>query len=362
MTTTALVAGPSGRVCDVAAALRADGFATITVDDREPVSQACNRVSPRSVDCFVQLPAIAGPGGATSASAVRAPRAHDLLSIVDAVAAVAPLLADHATVVILAEGPDPSHRRDRLLDDAVGVLAEAVVADQGGDDVRVSVLGAHQSPADIVAAARRLARSGYGPSLADFGPDLSYADWRSQVLSLSSVNDAMYFGWKGADGRRPVAIIRGAVLSPLRPAGPVSGASPLSWGDSGPGAFLLARALLADVLGTGANCRRCHGAGEGDCPECKDTGLSDQAERHVEPFVREVIAPLGHEGFELPAATLQAWIDQRAGRPGRLTDPVGTANGSGSTGLRRRRIRRRQRRNPGGAEGSSIPVSHSSVS
>jgi hypothetical protein len=362
MTTTALVAGPSGRVCDVAAALRAEGFATITVDDRVPVTEACNRVSPRSVDCFVQLPAEAEPEGETSLGGARPPRAHGLLSIVDAVAAVAPLLADHATVVILAEGSDPAHRRDRLLDDAVGMLAEAVVADHGSDGVRVSVLGADQSPGDIAAAARGGARPRSGPSLADFEPDLAYADWRTQVLSLSGHAEATYFGWSGTDGRRPVAIIRGAVVSPLRPVAPKPPSGSLSWGDSGPGAFLLARALLADVLGSAAECRKCGGGGgQGDCPECGGTGLSEQVEQQVTPFVHEIVAPLQGEAFELPAAVVRAWIDRRTDGQGRRARPDGKADGSGQVNPRRRRIRRRQRLNPDSVDRSPAPIHPSSV-
>jgi hypothetical protein len=277
------------------------------------------------------------------------------------VAAVAPLLADHATVVILAEGSDPAHRRDRLLDDAVGVLAEAVVADHGSDGVRVSVLGADRSPDDIAAAARGGARSRSGPSLADFEPDLAYADWRTQVLSLSSVNEATYFGWNGADGRRPVASIRGAVVSPLRPVGPKPGSVSLSWGDSSPGAFVLARALLADVLGSAADCAGCGGgAAEGDCPQCDGTGLSEPVERQVTSFVHEVIAPLREEAFELPAAVVQAWIHRRTGGPARLARPDGEADQSGGMPHRRRRIRRRQRLNPDGIDGSPIPIHPSS--
>jgi hypothetical protein len=195
------------------------------------------------------------------------------------------------------------------------VLAEAVVADHGGDGVRVSVLDAHQSPADIAAAARGQLRSRSGPSLADFEPNLGYADWRSQVLSLSSANDATYFGWRGADGRSPVAIIRGAVLSPLRPVGAGSGPGLFSWGNAGPGTVRLARALLADVMGAAACCPACGGTGE-DCPACGGTGCSGPAEAHVEAFVREVIAPLGGDGFELPADAVQAWIGQRTMPPG----------------------------------------------
>ena len=359
MTTTALVAGPSGRADDVAAALRAEGFATITVDDREPVGAACNRVSPRSVGCFIQLPAETDRDRETSPGGARPPRAHGLLSMVGAVAAVAPLLADHATVVILAEGSDPAHRRDRLLDDAVGVLAEAVVADRGGDGVRVSVLGADQSPDDIAAAARGGVRTRPGPSLADFEPDLAYADWRTQVLSLSGHKEATYFGWSGADGRRPVAIIRGAVISPLR-AQPDSGS--LSWGDSGPGAFRLARALLADVLGSAADCPRCGGGtGEGDCPACDGTGLSEPVERQITPFVHEIVAPLQGEAFELPAAVVQAWIDRRMEGLGRPIPPGGTVDQGGGMNPRRRRIRRRPRLASDGVDRSPTPIHPSSV-
>ncbi len=355
MTITALVAGPSARADDVAAALQAQGFATVTVDHRDPVSEARSRVSPRSVDCYVQLPADAGPAGVTS-EGVLSGRTQGLLSLVDGIAAVAPLLADHATIVIMAgEGSDPSRQRDRLLDDAMGVLAEAVVADHGSDGVRVSVLGAHPSPAEIAAAVRGRSRSQPAPSLADFEPGLGYADWRSEVLSLSSVNDATYFGWLGADGRRPVAVVRGAVVSPLRPVGVKAGCSVLSWGDAGPGAASLARTVLADVLGSDACCPACGGAGESGCAECGGTCLSEHAERHVGAFVREVISPLRSEGFELPAAAVQAWVDQRGGpTSGRVTRLQPSADRMAAP--RRRRVRRRQRPVPKGNGYDGVPI------
>src|SRR5205807_2792300 len=114
----------------------------------------------------------------------------------------------------------------------------------------------HRPPASLAPA----------PSLADLAPELGYAEWRDEVMSLSSITGASYHGSIDTAGGPTVVVLRGAVVSPLPPAGPAPEAS-FSWGDSGPGPHVLAGAVLVDQLGKAARCPDCP-PGTGTCPLC----------------------------------------------------------------------------------------------
>ena len=69
-------------------------------------------------------------------------------------------------------------------------LAEAVLARRGPDNVHTTVIGDNVSPADIAAIARRPANGG-SPAVglagyAAVSPQLSYVDWRDEVLGLAA--------------------------------------------------------------------------------------------------------------------------------------------------------------------------------
>ncbi|MCA1844886.1 MAG: hypothetical protein LC792_17175, partial [Actinobacteria bacterium] len=77
------------------------------------------------------------------------------------------------------------------------------------DDGTVKVL----QDESVEAITRELAQVGapalVGP-LADIAPDRPYADWRTDILSLTS-NDVTYFGWVNQDGCAKVGLLRGSV-------------------------------------------------------------------------------------------------------------------------------------------------------
>jgi hypothetical protein len=155
-------------------------------------------------------------------------------------------------------------------------------------------------------------------SLAEIEPDLGYADWRREVLALTSVNNATYLGWVSRDGRRRVAVLRGSVLSPLGE----GRQTPLSWGRADAGSQALAQAVVIDVLGDTASCEAC--PGDNICPVCAGSGLRGWAIEVAAAFAAEVVAHLPAEAFELSAATVAVWLRRRAG--------PAAANGAGRLG------------------------------
>lgn len=209
-----------------------------------------------------------GPGA--PASLVVDPTTH-----LSALAVVAPLLAESDALVLLADQAGGEH---------------------GEGDRQAAVTG------------RRPAMPPHG-SLADLAPGAGYADWRDEVLSLISEPEATYLGWFGRDGRPLVAVVRGATLSPLPPAGPLA-EPPMSWGRSDDGGHALACALVADVLGDVARCPACD-RGRG-CPECGGTGLRKAAVDLATALAREVVRHLPADRFELPADEIATWLFRQA--------------------------------------------------
>ena len=162
----------------------------------------------------------------------------------------------------------------------------------------------------------REAQDRTGPvALADLAPDLGYADWRDEVLNMAGAAGRTYFGWTDGGGRRCAAVLRGTVMTPLRPA-PSSADLPsvFSWGDrDDPGAHRLARALMADAVGAESRCGSCAGAG-GDCPTCAGHGLTGWADDLAVIFTNEVVADLPPDGFELRVADVASWLSRHTHR------------------------------------------------
>jgi hypothetical protein len=290
---TALVTGAIDRTGPVASALRTEGFETLTLDGGSVEAVPLGR---GSVNCYVQLPGLLPAGGANPPA---------LVSRIDDVAAVSPFLADHAAVLLVADDLGWDQRRR----DALALLTEAALADHGPGAVRVSVLGERSTPGDIVERVRATV-----PSLADLAPDLGFADWRDEVLTMTGAAGRTYFGWTDGDGRRCAAILRGTVMSPLRPAASNGGPPPVfSWGNSDSGAHLLAQALMADAVGADSRCDRCSGRG-GACPACGGHGMAEWANELADAFTHEVVAAFPGEGFELRVADVASWLSRHTRR------------------------------------------------
>jgi len=196
-----------------------------------------------------------------------------------------PLLADDATVVIVAgDASDPV--REARLTEAFRLVMRAAA---GTSTVPSSVfvhLGPRSATALIPGRLGDLPSGSSGP-LAEYGPSLAYAEWRNDLFNLTSGVEATYIGWTNGAGRPTVGVLRGAVVSPL--------ATPphaeFNWADCDVGAHCLGEAILADSMGPAA---------------ALDGSTGDVVER----FVKEIIDRLPPDGFELSSADVRSWLRQ----------------------------------------------------
>jgi len=276
---TALITGSRHRTAPLDGTLRAHGGDVVVADSRAGIAALAARLPARSVGAYVQL--------LMDADAGRSSWAPPVTERIETVALVAPLLAPQAAVILVADDPaDPAH--DPRVADGLCLLAEAALS--GAEPpvgVRVSVLP-EASPEAITRMLGQETAPVMAAPLADFGADRDYADWRTDILSLTTAGDATYFGWLNQDGRPRIGLLRGSVLSPL-PVEP-DGADVLWAGTAG--AEALGRALLADTLGA----------------QTVDDGL-------VAGFVKDVLASLPPSGFELSAGEVRRWLRDQIGSP-----------------------------------------------
>ena len=189
---TVLVSGSDSRVAEVAERLRADDVEVITVDDPGRLAETVAGLSAGGLSGYVQLPVRLQVEGSSVVQRVRGFLEGGLLARFDAVNAVLPLLAQGARVVLVAGNtttggrdlPDDRSARLALLD----VLSHAVRADASATGVRVRVL--EQRGADEIAAAVLGSGTPVPADVADLRRrevDMSYDDWRAEVLGMATV-------------------------------------------------------------------------------------------------------------------------------------------------------------------------------
>ena len=274
---TALITGSRDRTAPLDGTLRACGGDVLVADSRDGIAALAARLPARSVGAYVQL-LMAADAGLSWAPPVT--------ERIETVALVAPLLAPEAAVLLVADDPaDPAH--DPRVADGLCLLAEAALSGaEPAPGVRVSVLP-EASPEAVSRALGHQPAPTLAAPLADLEPDRAYADWRTDILSLTSSTDATYFGWVNQDGRPKLGLLRGSVLSPL----PVEPDGGPPWGGDG-GAEALGRALIADTLGG----------------QPVEDGL-------VAGFVKDVLGSLPPTGFELSAGDVRRWLRDQLGRP-----------------------------------------------
>ena len=267
---TALLTGSKHRTARLDESLRARAGDLVVAASRDHVAALTASLPQRSIGAYVQL--LMDVDGPTAWTAPVTER-------IETMTLVAPLLAPSAEVVLVADDPtDPAH--DQRVADGLCLLAEAALgrADQAGVTVTLVQDG---SPEAISRALRSEPTGGGLPPLADLGADLDYADWRTDILNLTSTVEGTYFGWVNQAGEPKVGLLRGSVLSPLtEPPG-----DGLAWGTTGPPAEALAAALIRDSLGG----------------QPVDQEL-------VAVFVKDVVGSLSESGFELSAAEVRRWL------------------------------------------------------
>jgi len=176
---TALVTGPLQHVALTALTLKAGGFEVLAAEP--DIAQVPAGV--RAVDCYVQLPLEPPSAGDGALAWAHSVVSHALLGRFDAAAQVAPRLAEKARVVLVTDPTDGTPGFDM---DLVRLLIEAIIADHGGNGVRVAVVNGLRTPEDIVSAARSQppAWTGY-PRME---PRLAFSDWRNEIICQSSLD------------------------------------------------------------------------------------------------------------------------------------------------------------------------------
>jgi hypothetical protein len=196
MTATVLVTGSAERVAAVSAALQAAGARVLSASSPDLLADEVGRLPPDSLSCYVQLPVALTPRGADVVSRVRSFLDQGLLTRFRLAETVLPALARDGRVILVAghtpmqaQVPDDEAARIALLH----VLAHAIRADTAPANVRVRVVVAGHDVDEIVTLALAADVGGSAPGAATrtepalHGEQMSYADWRTEVLGLATI-------------------------------------------------------------------------------------------------------------------------------------------------------------------------------
>ncbi len=192
MVRTVLVSGSDRRVEELAEAVRAAGAEVLAVHDPAQVAEAVAGLPAGGLHGYVQLPVTVPLEGESVVRRVRSFLEGGLLSRFEAVQAALPALAEDGRVLLVAgnttsSGSDlPDDRAARLA--LLEVLSHAIRADKAPAKVRVQVLQGRS--ASELAAAVLDGTTPVRPDVADLRRrevDMSYSDWRTEVLGMATV-------------------------------------------------------------------------------------------------------------------------------------------------------------------------------
>lgn len=180
-----VVTGSPERLTDITLALKLEGF-DILAAEGEPAEVPAG-LPLGSVDCYVQLtPTSPSPDG-SALRQIRAVITDEVRQRFDTVARLGPLLAPHATVLLVLDPECESSWRSDALRRLVQVLADAIEVDHGRAGVRATVVTESLAAAEIANLARAgTAEAPPWSSYAELDPDLPYTEWRDQVFALST--------------------------------------------------------------------------------------------------------------------------------------------------------------------------------
>jgi hypothetical protein len=187
-----LVTGSQDRVEPLRQVLASRGMDVVAMARMEELAGVAARLAPGSLCSYVQLPVQVSSTSTTVVARVRDFLTQGLLARFDAAIRVLPLLAGDATVLLVAgnspgETGVPDDQRARLA--LLRVLAHSILA-EGPGDLRVTVLD--RRPGGPEEIAKLVGERGPVPlrtvaDYADYRPDVSYDDWRLEVLSLATL-------------------------------------------------------------------------------------------------------------------------------------------------------------------------------
>jgi hypothetical protein len=187
-----LITGSDQRAGELARELQQADVEVLVVQDLAQLPGVLQELQPACLRAYVQLPVTVELQGTSVVRRVRDFLQGGLLSRFETVEAVLPSLADDARLLLVAGNtstvgkdlPDDRAARLALLD----VLAHAVQAEQAPARVAVHVLD--ESSATELARAVLGAAEPVPPDVADLRrreDDLSYDDWRTEILGMATV-------------------------------------------------------------------------------------------------------------------------------------------------------------------------------
>jgi hypothetical protein len=186
--TSILVSGAQDHVAEVAEALRTRGAEVTEVGDLADVPGVCAAAGPRAFDSYVQLPASFRVTGDSAILRVHHFYAEGVLARFTALAAALPSLTREARITFVlgrlppeAATPDDREARRAL----TRVLTHAARADAADGRLMVRVLDAGAAATEIAHVALGLDPT--KQALMDRAAELSYADWRVELLGLVAI-------------------------------------------------------------------------------------------------------------------------------------------------------------------------------
>ena len=180
-----LVSGAQALVAEVAAALRTRGATVTEVADLDDIPAVCRAAGDRVFDSYVQLPAAFQMRGDTAIQRVHHFYAAGVLARFPALDAALPALTQDARVTfVLGQLPaDAATADDREARRALTrVLGHAARADSPDRHLAIRVLDSGTPAGEIALVALGLGAARY--DLDERLADLSYADWRVELLGL----------------------------------------------------------------------------------------------------------------------------------------------------------------------------------
>ena len=183
-----LISGMAEQATQVGDALRSRAVDVTEVHDLDQISKVCAAAGPESFDSYVQLPATFTVRGETAIARLHHFYAEGVLRRFTVLAAVLPTLRNPGRVTfVLGHLPiDVSTRADQEARHAlVEELGHAARADAGNGALDVRMLDWGATPHDIALVA--LGKDPFHEDLLNRLSDMSYAEWRVEVLGLVSV-------------------------------------------------------------------------------------------------------------------------------------------------------------------------------
>ena len=187
MERTALVTGSKVSLSGVGRALERSGYAVSLASTTEDLGDLAAAMAPASLSCYVQLPFDTDVEAATPLARLGQFYVTALSERLEAAASVAPLLRADALVALVAgdEVPDgtPDDPQARL-----GLLRLISRAFSSGyHELKSVVLEADRSPEEIAFLAVRKGedRQWLHSQVTAIPNDLSFADWRQELMGLT---------------------------------------------------------------------------------------------------------------------------------------------------------------------------------